>query len=129
MQIRWLRRALFDLDEIASFISEDSRPAAMQVVAEIVRQTGLLGEQPSLGRPGRVAGTRELVLSGLPFIVPYRVRGDMVELLRVMHTAKQWPTRFKSSEPRTAYVARPQADAAARGRPRRPSLAVRSRRA
>lgn len=49
---------------------------------------------PASGRPGRVLGTRELVVSRTPYIVPYRVRGDMVELLLVLHAARKWPSQF-----------------------------------
>lgn len=104
MRTRWLRRALRDLDDIAAFIAADSPPAATQVVGEIVRQVNLLADQPALGRPGRIPGTRELVISGLPFIVPYRVRNDTVELLRVMHAARQWPSGFRASEPKARYA-------------------------
>ncbi len=47
-----------------------------------------------MGRAGRVPGTRELVISGTPYIVPYRVRGGAVEVLRVFHAARRWPTEF-----------------------------------
>ena len=104
MQTKWLRRALRDLDEIATFIAADSPPAATQVIGEIVRQVDLLADQPALGRPGRVPGTRELVIIGLPFIVPYRVRNDTVELLRVMHGARQWPAGFRASERKARYA-------------------------
>jgi len=103
MQVRWLRRALRDLDNIGDFIAEDSPVAAIQVVGEIVRRAGLLADQPALGRPGRVPGTRELVISGLPFIVPYRVRHDAVELLSVMHTSRAWPRAFRASESQARY--------------------------
>lgn len=106
MVLRWLRRTLHDLDDIAGFIAADSPPAATQVVGEIVRQVSLLADNPALGRPGRVPGTRELIIDGLPFVVPYRVRNDAVELLRVMHAARQWPTSFRASEPQARYAKR-----------------------
>jgi plasmid stabilization system protein ParE len=58
-------------------------------VLEAVAQ---LAEQPGLGRPGRVPGTRELIVSRTRYIVPYRVRGDTVEILRVFHTSRRLPT-------------------------------------
>ena len=51
----------------------------------------LLATHPASGRIGRVPGTRELVITGTPYIVPYRVRGDAVEILRVFHGARKWP--------------------------------------
>ena len=51
----------------------------------------MLADQPSMGRPGRIAGTRELVVTRFPYILPYRVRGSTIEILRVFHTARKWP--------------------------------------
>jgi toxin ParE1/3/4 len=53
-----------------------------------------LGAFPAIGRPGRVAGTRELVVSGTPYIVPYRVRGERVQIITVLHSAQRWPDRL-----------------------------------
>ena len=54
-----------------------------------------LAMSPGLGRPGRVAGTRELVVSGIPYIVPYRVKGEVVQIITVLHGAQKWPERFR----------------------------------
>jgi len=51
-------------------------------------------KEPAMGRAGRVAGTRELVVAETPYIIPYRVRGDAVEILRVFHAAREWPEKF-----------------------------------
>jgi toxin ParE1/3/4 len=53
-----------------------------------------LKQFPALGRPGRVAGTRELVISGTHYIVAYRLRGDTVELLLAVHAARKWPSQL-----------------------------------
>jgi toxin ParE1/3/4 len=53
-----------------------------------------LAELPGLGRPGRVAGTRELIVPGTPYIVPYRLRGDRLEVIAVFHTSQKWPRRL-----------------------------------
>ena len=58
---------------------------------EMVGQGPTLAVYPSLGRVGRVRGTRELVVSGTPFVVVYRVRLDIVQVLRVLHHARKWP--------------------------------------
>ena len=47
--------------------------------------------KPNLGRSERVKGTREAVLSGTPFVVPYRITADRIEILRVYHAARRWP--------------------------------------
>lgn len=95
MRLRWTRLAERDLDEIADYIEADNPAAAVRVVLEIIDQVEtLLPEHPAIGRPGRVPGTRELVIRGLPYIVPYRVRDNDLELLRVLHTARRWPSRL-----------------------------------
>lgn len=95
MRLRWTRLAECDLDEIADYIEGENPAAAARVVLEIIDQVEkLLPEHPAIGRPGRVPGTRELVIRGLPYIVPYRVRYNDLELLRVLHTARRWPSRL-----------------------------------
>jgi toxin ParE1/3/4 len=94
MRVRWLRTALRNLDEEASFIASDDSVAARLVVERVLEAVAQLAAQPGLGRPGRVHGTRELVVSKTRYIVPYRVRGDTVEILRVFHTSRQLPERW-----------------------------------
>jgi toxin ParE1/3/4 len=94
MRVRWLRKALRNLDEEATYISADDPAAASLVVARVLNAVESLAEQPGLGRPGRVPGTRELVVLRTRYIVPYRVRGDTVEILRVFHTSRRPPRRW-----------------------------------
>jgi toxin ParE1/3/4 len=94
VRVRWLSIALTNLDEEAEYIAEDDPAAAGRVVQRIFRAVDLLEKNPALGRPGRVAGTRELVVAETPYIIPYRVRGKVVEILRVFHAARKWPKRF-----------------------------------
>lgn len=94
MRVRWLRTALVNLDEEADYIAEDDPAAADRLVQRILRATDLLVRNASIGRPGRVPGTRELVIAGTPYIVPYRVRAETVEILRVFHAARRWPKKF-----------------------------------
>ncbi len=94
MRIRWLRTALVNLDAEAEHIARDNPAAASRVVASIVDAVKRLRNFPASGRPGRVPGTRELVIPGTPYIVPYRVRGDTLEILRVFHAARRWPNHF-----------------------------------
>ncbi|MET2832779.1 type II toxin-antitoxin system RelE/ParE family toxin [Mesorhizobium shangrilense] len=90
-RIRWTQRALRRLDEIGALIGKDSPDAAGRVVARIVSAAEHLAEQPAMGRIGRIRTTRELVLADIPYIIPYHVNGDTVEILTVMHAAQQWP--------------------------------------
>ena len=94
MRVRWTRIALGQLDEIQQFIAQDSPLAAYRVAVELTeRPVRLLGENPLLGRIGRARGTRELVFTDLPYILVYRVT-DSVEVLALVHAARQWPDRF-----------------------------------
>jgi len=94
MNLRWTRPALRDLEEIGDYIARDNARAAAETVAEILNQTEMLADHPHLGRAGRVAGTRELVVARTPFIVPYRVVGDDIQILAVFHAARCWPKTF-----------------------------------
>jgi len=90
MRLEWTRLALRDLTEAGDFIALDN-PQAAERMAERVREgVEFLLAQPNMGRPGRLAGTRELVVSGTPFIVVYWVRGAAVQVLRVLHHARKW---------------------------------------
>jgi plasmid stabilization system protein ParE len=53
-----------------------------------------LATSPAIGRPGRIEDTRELVIAGMAYIVPYRLRADAVEIIAVLHSAQRWPDRF-----------------------------------
>jgi toxin ParE1/3/4 len=94
VRVRWLRTALANLNAEAEYIAQDSPAAAVRVVAAIKLAVENLRRYPAMGRSGRVAGTRELVVPGTPYIIPYRVRGDAVEVLRVFHAARRWPRQF-----------------------------------
>jgi addiction module RelE/StbE family toxin len=95
MRLVWLRRALFDLEAIETFIETDNPAAARAMEQRIIQAVTLLMDQPSMGRPGRVADTRELVVSGTPYIVAYSVIAEAVTILAVIHGARQWPERFE----------------------------------
>ncbi len=89
---RYFRR----LEDIRDWIAADDPVAAGRVINRIKVAVGRLARLPSLGRPGRVAGTRELVVPGMPYIVPYRVAGDAIQIITVMHTSQRWPDRLPS---------------------------------
>jgi toxin ParE1/3/4 len=94
LRIRWFRQALLDLDQIATYIAEDSSTTALDVVVKIIKAVSLLGAQQGIGRAGRVPGTKELIVPGLSYIVPYRVKDGEVQVLRVYHTSRKWPDRL-----------------------------------
>lgn len=94
MQVIWLRTALRNLDEEATYIAHDSPLAASLVVQRVLTAVALLVEQPGLGRPGRLPGTRELLVPKTRYVVPYRVRGRLVEVLRVFHSSRRPAQRW-----------------------------------
>ncbi len=92
MRLRWTSLAERDLEAIAEYVGQDSPAAAARVVLELIDQAAtLLPAHPAIGRPGRVLGTRELVIGHLPYIIAYRVRDRDVEIVRVLHTSRAWP--------------------------------------
>lgn len=91
MIIRWTRRAEADLFDQCDHIAKDDPNLAARI-AEIFATVEGLSEFPYRGRPGRVDGTRELVLAGLPWIAVYAVTDSMVVVLRLLHGAQAYPT-------------------------------------
>ncbi|HEY4775896.1 MAG TPA: type II toxin-antitoxin system RelE/ParE family toxin [Xanthobacteraceae bacterium] len=95
MNIIWSPQAIDDLASVRAYIAQDDPAAARRVVLHIVRTIEqLLPDNPHLGRPGRVPGTREFVIAKTPYIVPYRVHRGLLQILRVYHGARRWPERF-----------------------------------
>jgi toxin ParE1/3/4 len=94
LPIVWTAPAGAQLAEAYSYIAESSPGAAVNQVELIVSATRNLADFPEMGRLGRRRGTRELVISGTPYIVVYRIRLSSVRVLAVMHGAQRWPRRF-----------------------------------
>ena len=91
MQIRLTPSATHDLDAIEAYIAEDNPKAAVRTVLRVLEAIEGLAEFPNVGRPGRVPGTRELVVSGTPFIAVYKVEANILWVARVLHGAQRWP--------------------------------------
>ena len=95
MTLIWSPESIRDLISLRAFISQDDPTAAKRVALHILYcLEHLLTENPKLGSPGRVPGTRELVIPKTPYIVPYRVRGTTIEIARVYHSSRRWPERL-----------------------------------
>jgi plasmid stabilization system protein ParE len=94
MQIKWLRTALRNLDEEIAFIAAEDPQAARHTASRILEAIALLETQPGLGRPGRVPGTRELVVLDSRYLIPYRVNRQSIEILRVFHSSRSLPQRW-----------------------------------
>ncbi len=91
MKLRWTRRALCRLDEIGAYFSEHNPAAAARLIRRIVEHTETLRPHPRKGRLGRVPATFELVVTGTPYIVAYRILGEEIQILTVLHAAQSWP--------------------------------------
>ncbi len=92
MRIRWTQLAIRDLTRICNYLEEHASPAtARRVALSIYRTVSSLNKLRQRGRPGRKADTRELVITNLPYIAVYKVRDGLVEVLRVLHGAQDWP--------------------------------------
>lgn len=91
MRLEWTQKAMGDLREAGEYIAADNSDAARRMATRVLEAVEYLIDHPNIGRPGRLSGTRELVVTGTPFIVVYWVRGAAVQVLRVLHHARRWP--------------------------------------
>lgn len=91
MRIKWTKGAQNNLNQIEDYIAQDNPKAAVDIVIKIIKAVGMLSENPAIGRTGRIFDTRELIINGTPFIVPYRIKSEQVEILRVLHSSTKWP--------------------------------------
>jgi toxin ParE1/3/4 len=92
MTLLWSPEAIDDLASLRAYISVDDRAAAKRIALHIIHGVEeLLAQNPQLGHPGRVPGTRELVIPKTPVVVPYRVHHEVLQILRVYHHARRWP--------------------------------------
>jgi len=91
MRLKWTNQAINDLVSVRRYIEKDKPGAARQIVRKITSSAEMLPAHPAMGRPGRVAHTRELIVMGTPYILPYRVKRKSVEIVRVLHGAMKWP--------------------------------------
>lgn len=92
MQIKWTVSALNDLDSEMDYLAaEAGNEIAKKAYAAIQKKISSLINFPYLGREGRIFGTKELVLTDYPYVVPYRVCEDRIEILAVFHTKRKLP--------------------------------------
>jgi toxin ParE1/3/4 len=97
MRVRWTDPAQSDLFETPDYIARHNPAAAERVERPLVSAVASLAQQPRRGRPGRIEGTRELVIPRLSYIViysiverPLRTAGE-IAIMRVLHGARRWP--------------------------------------
>lgn len=91
MKLAWTRLALNDRQAIRSYIAQDNPIAALALDELFTEKASRLADHPGLGRPGRVSGTRELIVHQ-HYLMIYDLADDLVRILRVLHTARQWPS-------------------------------------
>lgn len=91
MRLFWSGPARRDLDRIWSYVNERDPRAADAMEDRVLAAVSRLPATPRLGRPGRVAGTRELIVPRTPLLVVYRHEFTDLVVLRVLHHAMEWP--------------------------------------
>ena len=95
MRVRWTTPAAKALLAIQDYIARENPSAAFEVAQHIRIAVDKLRDHPRMGRDGRLRGTYELVIHGIPYIVPYRIKGNEVQVLSVYHTSRKWPESFE----------------------------------
>ncbi len=90
MEIKWLAKAVADLQSLRKFIAADNPRAANYIATRIHQAVEHLQTHPHMGKPGRIPGTRELIIAKTPFLIPYRIKDNFIEILRVLHGRMQW---------------------------------------
>ncbi|MDP1602556.1 MAG: type II toxin-antitoxin system RelE/ParE family toxin [Legionella sp.] len=90
MRIKWTRGAKNNLHQIEEYIAQDNPQTAVYLIIRIIKTVEMLSNNPAMGRAGRIFGTRELVINGTPFIIPYRIKSEQIEILRVLHSSMKW---------------------------------------
>lgn len=91
MTVAWAPRAVRHLQALRAHVAEHDPAAAQRIATLLLAAAGRLAEFPQLGRPGRLAGTRELTVPRTPYVIAYRARGARVEVIAVLHVRQQWP--------------------------------------
>jgi toxin ParE1/3/4 len=94
LRIVWSNQAAEQLEAAYDFVWKENPPAAEKLLQMIARAVEHLVDFPEMGRPGRVNGTRELVIPDTPYIVAYRLKNRIVRILAILHGARRWPAHF-----------------------------------
>jgi len=95
VRVRWTTPAAKALLAIQEYIARDNPRAAFEVAQHIRVAVEQLRDHPKMGRAGRLRGTHELVIHGIPYIVPYRIKRKEIQILSVYHSTRKWPESFE----------------------------------
>ena len=91
LKVKWLELALDDLNAAVDYIAQENPQAATRIAQRIWELGELLGDNPNIGRPGRLKHSREWVVSHTPYVLAYRVKQNQIEIMRVLHGRQSWP--------------------------------------
>ena len=94
MKLKWTRLAAHDLESATNYFEREAPEAIHPVLVRIEAATRMLLSWPLAGRVGRIFGTREWVVQDTSYIIAYRVAGDVLVILRVLHSRQRWPRRI-----------------------------------
>jgi toxin ParE1/3/4 len=94
LKLRWTPRAVQHLNSVWEYIGQKNVAAADRLVQTILAAVEVLQSHPDLGRKGRAENTRELIVPSTPYIVVYRLRPNLIQVLAVFHAARRWPDSF-----------------------------------
>lgn len=86
-----MKAAIRDLREVHAYIAAEDAEAAARVVAKLDRAVTIISERPQIGRPTSLPAIREWSVPGLPYVIPYRVSGDTLSIIRFFHTSRERP--------------------------------------
>lgn len=89
MRVRWTPLAAADMQQISDYLKEHHPRYRQPTMRKLYERIRSLKQRPYLGRPGRVEGTRELLMFPLPYVIVYRLSGHTVEILRIYHGAQE----------------------------------------
>jgi toxin ParE1/3/4 len=91
MELRWTQEAAADLENITDYLFKNAPQRAEELVRGIYNAPAALLSFPHRGRAGKKEGTRELPLSPLPYVLVYKITGDVIHIVRILHGAQKWP--------------------------------------
>ena len=94
MKLRLFPAAIRDIKELRAYVAVDDPLSAASVGARLDKAIALIAEKPHIGRPTPQRATREWTAPSLPYLIPYRIDGDAVEILRVWHTRRERPSEW-----------------------------------